>query len=54
MNIQAVNKPVKTLLLMVIFVAYAEGKEVIYTDNKLVSYPNNIPFLALDIISIRD
>jgi len=32
---------------MVIFVAYAEGKEVTYIDNKLVHYPKIILPLSL-------
>jgi hypothetical protein len=32
---------------MPMFVAYAGGKEVICTDNKLVYYPKNIPALSL-------
>jgi hypothetical protein len=31
---------------MPIFVAYARGKEVTCTDNKLVYYPKNIPALS--------
>jgi hypothetical protein len=32
---------------MLVFVAYAGGKEVIYTDKKLVYYPKNISALAV-------
>ena len=32
---------------MAIFVAYWEGKEMIYKDNKLVYHPKNIPALSL-------
>ena len=47
MTIRVVKRPVEILLLKVIFVAYAEEKEVIDTDNKLVHYPKNIPSLSL-------
>lgn len=46
MNIRVAKEPIEILLLTVILVAYAEEKEVIGTDNKLVHYPKNIPSLS--------